>query len=88
MNPTRAWIPAPQTTAPALTTWGRIPRTYIRLTKDMSMLLALQDRFIAEAATLIPDNPFDVRSVESSHVGLLIRPHQATTILAGLAGPQ
>jgi pimeloyl-ACP methyl ester carboxylesterase len=66
-------------------TWGRIPRTYIRLTNDTSIPLALQDRFIKEADTLTPDNPFDVRSLDSSHVGFLIRPDRATTILAGLA---
>ncbi len=65
-------------------TWGRIPRTYLRLTDDRSMPLALQDRFIEEADALTPDNPFDVHSIDGSHVGFLIRPRQAATILAGL----
>jgi len=68
-------------------TWGRIPRTYIRLTEDASIPPALQDRFIREADALTPDNPFDVRSVEGSHVGFLIHPREAATVLAELAGP-
>ncbi len=66
-------------------TWGRIPRTYVRLTGDLSIPLALQDRFIKEADTLTPDNPTDVRSLESSHVRFLIHPKEAAAILAGLA---
>ncbi|MFC3450966.1 alpha/beta fold hydrolase [Amycolatopsis speibonae] len=66
-------------------TWGRIPRTYIRLTGDRSIPLALQDRFIKEADALTPDNPTDVRSLESSHVRFLMHPREAAAILAGLA---
>jgi len=66
-------------------TWGRIPRTYIRLTQDRSMPIALQDRFIKEADALTPDNPTDVHSVEGSHVGFLLRPHEIAGLLAGLA---
>lgn len=66
-------------------TWGRIPRTYLRLTNDTSIPIALQDRFIGEADALTPNNPFDVHSIDSSHVGFLIRPQPAAAILAGLA---
>jgi pimeloyl-ACP methyl ester carboxylesterase len=66
-------------------TWGRIPRTYVRLTSDMSIPIALQDRFIEEADALTPDNRFEVHSIAGSHVGFLIRPREAATILAGLA---
>ncbi len=66
-------------------TWGRIPRTYVRLTGDRSIPVALQDRFIAEADALTPDNPFQVHSLDSSHVDFLIRPGQAAKILAGQA---
>lgn len=69
-------------------TWGRIPRTYIRLTNDRSMPPALQDRFIKEADTLTPNNPFHVHSIDSSHVGFLIRPLQTATMLATLARQQ
>ncbi|MCP2164568.1 alpha/beta fold hydrolase [Goodfellowiella coeruleoviolacea] len=66
-------------------TWGRIPRSYIRLTGDTSIPLALQDRFIKEADALTPDNPFDVHSVDSSHVRFQLHPAETAAILAGLA---
>lgn len=62
--------------------WGRIPRTYIRFTADRATPLALQDRFIAEADALTPDNPFDVDSLALNHVDVLIRPTPVTNILA------
>lgn len=63
-------------------TWGRVPHTYIRLGNDTSMPLALQDRFIREADALTPDNPFDVHTLDSSHVGFLVRPAEAAALLA------
>ncbi|WP_250006241.1 alpha/beta hydrolase [Actinoplanes sp. M2I2] len=48
-------------------TWGTIPRTYIRHTRDRMIPLPLQDRMIAEADRLTPANTFDVRSVATSH---------------------
>ncbi|MBM2622770.1 alpha/beta hydrolase [Actinoplanes sp. LDG1-06] len=48
-------------------TWGSIPRTYIRHTRDQMIPLALQDRMIADADRLTPRNRFDVRSVATSH---------------------
>ncbi|MEV6283135.1 alpha/beta hydrolase [Kribbella sp. NPDC051770] len=65
-------------------TWGRIPRTYVRFTQDRLIPLALQDRFIAEADRLTPDNPTDVRSIDAPHVGPFDRP-DLVEILAGLA---
>ncbi|WP_409490204.1 hypothetical protein [Amycolatopsis sp. cmx-11-12] len=59
--------------------WGRISHTFVKLTKDHSMPLALQDLYIAEADALTPDNPFDVHELESSHAGFFRKP-------AGLAG--
>ncbi len=38
-------------------TWGRIPRTYVRLTDDTSVPLAMQDRMIREGDALTPENP-------------------------------
>ena len=66
-------------------TWGRVPHTYVRLTEDRAMPLALQDRFIAEADTLTPENPFDVRSVASSHLRFQIHPAEMVGVLDGLA---
>ncbi len=66
-------------------TWGRIPRTYIRLTRDLGLPIALQDRYINDADALTPDNPFDVHSVASSHVGFQLHPDEVAAILAGMA---
>ncbi|OZM75954.1 alpha/beta hydrolase [Pseudonocardia sp. MH-G8] len=66
-------------------TWGRIPRTYVRLTSDRAMPLALQDRFIADADALTPDNPTDVRSIDSGHLRFQIHPAELVEILDGLA---
>ncbi|SDE53351.1 alpha/beta fold hydrolase [Glycomyces harbinensis] len=66
-------------------TWGRIPKSYIRITKDTSIPVALQDVFIKEGNALTPDNPWDVHTIETSHVGFLVRPERMAAILAGLA---
>ncbi|MEV6261218.1 alpha/beta fold hydrolase [Streptomyces sp. NPDC051784] len=66
-------------------TWGRIPRTYVRLTADASLPLAVQDRMIREADALTPDNTFDVRTLEGSHLRWLVHPKPAAELLAGLA---
>ncbi|MEV0616682.1 alpha/beta fold hydrolase [Nonomuraea sp. NPDC050404] len=66
-------------------TWGRIPRTYVRFTLDRLIPPALQDRFIAEADRLTPDNPTDVRSVAAPHVGPFDLP-ELVDIFAELAG--
>jgi pimeloyl-ACP methyl ester carboxylesterase len=66
-------------------TWGTVPRSYIRLTRDTSIPIELQDKFIKEADALTPDNTFDVHTLESSHVGFLVRPARAAAVLAGMA---
>ncbi|GAA2286665.1 alpha/beta hydrolase [Glycomyces scopariae] len=65
-------------------TWGRIPRSYVRLTQDTSIPIELQDLFIKEADALTPGNPFDVHTIESSHAGVLVRPERFAAVLAGL----
>lgn len=65
-------------------TWGRIPRTYIRFSEDRFITPALQDRMIAEADALTPDNKFDVRTVAVSHAGPMHHP-EVVDILDGLA---
>ena len=62
-------------------TWGRVPRSYIRLTADRSIPVALQDRFVKEADALTPDNPFDVHSIGSGHVRALLRGPELAEIL-------
>ncbi|MEV2256061.1 alpha/beta fold hydrolase [Streptomyces sp. NPDC050147] len=66
-------------------TWGRVPKTYVRLSDDASIPLAMQDRLIREADTLTPDNPFDVGTLEGSHLRWLVHPKPAAQLLAGLA---
>lgn len=68
-------------------TWGRVPHSYVRLTDDMALPLALQDRWIREADARTPDNPFDVHSVPGSHVGFLVAPQRVAAILTGFAAP-
>jgi hypothetical protein len=48
-------------------TWGTIARTYIRLAGDRSLPVAMQDRLIAEADALTPDNLYDVFTLATSH---------------------
>ncbi|MGW5739059.1 MULTISPECIES: alpha/beta fold hydrolase [Streptomyces] len=67
------------------TTWGRVPRSYVRLTDDTSIPLAMQDRMIREADALTPDNPFDVATLEGSHLRWLVHPKPAAQLLADLA---
>ncbi|MFJ6611605.1 alpha/beta fold hydrolase [Streptomyces sp. NPDC091289] len=66
-------------------TWGRIPRTYVRLAADTSLPPAVQDRMIREADALTPDNPFDVRTLDGSHLRWLVHPKPAAELLADLA---
>jgi pimeloyl-ACP methyl ester carboxylesterase len=66
-------------------TWGRVPRSYVRLTGDRTMPVALQDRFIKEADALTADNPFEVHSIDSGHVRALLRGPELVEILDGLA---
>ncbi|MEE1783238.1 alpha/beta fold hydrolase [Streptomyces sp. SP17BM10] len=64
--------------------WGRIPKTYVRLTEDTSLPLALQDRMIREGDALTPDNPYDVRTLTSSHLKWLVDPAPAARVLGEL----
>ncbi|MEV6576898.1 alpha/beta hydrolase [Streptomyces sp. NPDC051582] len=66
-------------------TWGRIPKTYVRLAGDTSLPLALQDRLIREGNALTPDNPYDVRTLEGSHLKWLVDPAPAARVLGELA---
>ncbi|WP_372410962.1 alpha/beta fold hydrolase [Streptomyces luteireticuli] len=65
-------------------TWGTIARTYIRLTEDRSLPVAMQDRLIAECDALTPGNPYDVHTLDTSHVGFLLRSAEVAGILGGL----
>ncbi|WP_405865836.1 alpha/beta hydrolase [Streptomyces sp. NBC_00005] len=65
-------------------TWGRIPRTYLRFGKDRTVATELQDRMIAEADALTPDNRFTVHSIpDAGHLGPE-DPARVTEMLHGL----
>ncbi|BDM69678.1 hypothetical protein HEK616_31650 [Streptomyces nigrescens] len=66
-------------------TWGRIPKTFVRLDADASLPPAMQDRLIREGNALTPDNPYDVRTLEGSHLKWLIDPAPAARVLGELA---
>ncbi|MCS0636697.1 alpha/beta hydrolase [Streptomyces sp. LP05-1] len=66
-------------------TWGRVPKTYVRLADDASLPLALQDRLIREGDALTPDNPYDVRTLPGSHLKWLLDPAPAARLLGELA---
>lgn len=61
--------------------WGQVPHTYIRLLRDRSLPLAMQDRMIWEANALTPENQFRVHSLDASHAGFLYQSEQVVTFL-------
>ncbi|MGO1736443.1 MAG: alpha/beta hydrolase [Leucobacter sp.] len=62
-------------------TWGQAPHTYIRLLRDRSLPLEMQDRLIREADELTPENRFRVHSLDASHAGFLYQSEQAVKLL-------
>jgi pimeloyl-ACP methyl ester carboxylesterase len=65
--------------------WGRVPRTFIRLSEDRTVPPALQDRMIAEADEATPGNRFDVHTLPSSHSPFASMPGRLAAVLDGLA---
>ena len=68
--------------------WAHLPRTYIRTTVDRVLPLVVQDRMIAEADALSPDNRFDVHSLRTSHFAAITQPAEIADILAATATPE
>lgn len=66
-------------------TWGTIARSYVRLTADRSLPIEMQDRLIVEADALTPDNPYDVHTLDTSHVGFVFRAAEVAAILDKLS---
>ena len=66
-------------------TRGRIPRTCLRPAEDASVPLAMQNRMIREGDALTPENPYDARTLTSSHLKWLVHPAPAARVLGGLA---
>ncbi len=61
--------------------FARLPHTFVRLTADRALPLALQDRFVADADAATPGNPFTVHDLDSSHVGFQLRPEGLADLL-------
>jgi pimeloyl-ACP methyl ester carboxylesterase len=62
--------------------WGKIPRTYIRCTKDQSQPIALQDLLIREADAATPENVFEVRTLDSSHSPFASMPDKLAAMIS------
>ncbi|WP_067821119.1 alpha/beta fold hydrolase [Nocardia inohanensis] len=62
-------------------TWGRIPRTYIRLTRDNVISPALATKMIEDADRLTPDNPFDVHDLRAGHTDVTFHARELAAIL-------
>ncbi|MFE0105918.1 lipase family alpha/beta hydrolase [Streptomyces sp. NPDC059009] len=86
LQPDESTRPPAERAAGEAATWGTVPRTYLRFGKDRLVTPALQDRMIAEADALTPDNPFRVRNFPSApHIGPL-DPGPVTEALLALGG--
>jgi pimeloyl-ACP methyl ester carboxylesterase len=62
--------------------WGRLPRTFVRCTRDHTVPLALQNRMIDEADATTPRNPFEVGTLESGHSPFASVPDDLAAVLA------
>ncbi|SDX19328.1 Alpha/beta hydrolase family protein [Amycolatopsis xylanica] len=67
-----------------LSTWGRVPRVYIRHLKDRLVPLPLQDRMIREADKATPRNRFRVFDLDTGHVSNAASQARYLDILDGL----
>ncbi len=66
--------------------WGRIPRTYLRCGEDRAAAPAMQDLMITEADEAMPDNPFVVVTLASSHTPFAAHPVELANELIAAAG--
>lgn len=65
--------------------WGRIPRSYIRLTEDRALPPVTQDLMIAESDVVTPDLPLDVRDLPGGHSPFVTRPGELASLLVELS---
>jgi pimeloyl-ACP methyl ester carboxylesterase len=65
--------------------WGRVPRSYVRLTDDLALPPATQDLMIAEADRAAPDQPFAVYALPGGHSPFLTRPDELAELVVKLA---
>jgi pimeloyl-ACP methyl ester carboxylesterase len=64
--------------------WGKLKRTFIRLSEDHTIPPALQDRMIRDADAMTPGNRFDVHTLPSSHSPFASMPDRLAETLAAL----
>lgn len=84
-QPDESVLPTLEDVRPDPGRWGRVPRTFVRLSADRWHMPELQDRMIAEADQLTPDNHFAVRELDTSHAGFVVtRPGELADLLAQL----
>ncbi len=80
--------PIASLTAPITVTaarWGRVPRTYIRLTDDLALPVVTQDLMVAEADLVTPDLKTELHSLPGAHSPFLTRPDELAELLASTA---
>jgi pimeloyl-ACP methyl ester carboxylesterase len=65
--------------------WGRVPRSYIRLTDDLALPVVTQDLMIAEADRVAPDHTTEVHSLPGGHSPFLTRPDELAALVAATA---
>lgn len=65
--------------------WGQLPRLFVRLARDRTLPIAMQDRLIREADERFPSNPFVVRTLDASHAGFVFRSEEVADALMELS---
>lgn len=65
--------------------WGRLPRSYVRLTEDLALPPVTQDLMIEEANQVVPGNPIQVHSLPGGHSPFVTRPAELATVLTAVA---
>ncbi len=67
--------------------WGRVPRTYIRLTDDRALPPVTQDLMRVEADEMSPDTTAAVHDLPGGHSPFLTRPDELAALLAAVSLP-
>lgn len=67
--------------------WGRVPRTYIRLTDDRALPPVTQDLMRVEADEMSPDTTASVHDLPGGHSPFLTRPDELAALLAAVSLP-
>ena len=71
--------------ATTLARWGSVERHYIKCLQDRAIRPALQQRFIDEANTFVPEKATHVHTLEASHSPFMSQPKVLAALLAKIA---